>query len=186
MLPRINPGAPNSGTRPKWVPHDPSFADTTTVRYALPVNRTAATCWIALALAGLSPSGGATSPVSLRALKVLEGGPNLSEGQATWGAGRYWEAWQKATLPDSAQSFKRDGTYLPLSEYLRTEVTKKSSTGENCLRDRDVRYSSWAAFIDFLIKQYGMERFPQLLGPAGPGLQSSSVVFRKVKPQKKP
>jgi hypothetical protein len=99
------------------------------------------------------------------ALKASAMDLNLAEGMATWGAGKYWEGWHTASLTEAVQSFKRDGRYLPLSDYLREEIASRSSTGENCLKDRDLRYGSWAAFIDFLIQQYGMEKFRQLLGP---------------------
>jgi hypothetical protein len=99
------------------------------------------------------------------ALKARATDMNLAEGLATWGAGKYWEAWQKASLTEAVRSFKREGRYLPLSDYLRDEVVLRSSTGENCLKDRELRYYSWAAFIDFLIKQHGMEKFRQVLGP---------------------
>jgi hypothetical protein len=106
------------------------------------------------------------------ALKALSSDQNLAEGLATWGAGKYWEGWHKEPLTEAVRSFQRDGRYLPLSDYLREDVASRSSTGENCLKDRDLRYGSWAAFIDFLIKQHGMEKFRQLLGtieqPAGP------------------
>jgi hypothetical protein len=106
------------------------------------------------------------------ALKASAMDLNLAEGLATWGAGKYWEGWYAASLTEAVQSFKRDGRYLPLSDYLREDVASRSSTGANCLKDREIRYSSWAAFIDFLIKRHGMDKFRQLLGtmeqPAGP------------------
>jgi hypothetical protein len=106
------------------------------------------------------------------ALKASAMDLNLAEGLATWAAGKYWEGWHTASLTEAVRSFQRDGRYLPLSDYLREEVAARPSTGENCLKDRDLRYGSWAAFIDFLITGYGMEKFRQLLGtieqPTGP------------------
>jgi hypothetical protein len=117
-----------------------------------------------------------------RALKAGSSDQNLSEGLAAWGAGKYWEEWQKASLTDAVRSFKRDGSYLSLSNYFRTEVAARSSTGENCLKDRDVRYGSWAAFIDFLIKRYGMEKFRQLLGPLEQSVQGPGPLSDKPLP----
>jgi hypothetical protein len=101
-----------------------------------------------------------------RALKMLSINQDLTEGLATWGAGKYWEAWARASLEDTVRSFKSDGRYRPLGTYFLVEpAARPLLEGENCLKDRDLRYGSWAAFIDFLISRYGMDKLRQLFGP---------------------
>ena len=60
---------------------------------------------------------------------------------------------------------KRNGRYVPLTDYFREDEAQKFSNDSNCLSDRDRRYTSWAAFLDFLIANQGMEKLRQLLGP---------------------
>ena len=106
--------------------------------------------------------------------RVLQAGTadvNLGEGFATWAAGKYWQAWQ-GTPADNVRTFRREGRYIALEEYYRE--TRPDTNSADCLRNRDRRYNSWAAFIDFLIADYGFEKFRQLLG--------SKEELREVKP----
>ncbi len=57
---------------------------------------------------------------------------------------------------------------MPLHEYYRQEGEPQPVDGEDCLAERDRRYISWAAFLDFLIERYGMEKLLELLGPVQP------------------
>jgi hypothetical protein len=106
---------------------------------------------------------------------------HLNEGLATWAAGKYWEAWHKASIPEKVIAFKRNGRYVPLTDYFRDDAATPSSNDASCLDERDLRYTSWAAFLDFLIANHGMDKFRQLLGPAeeigGRVVESERVVI---------
>jgi hypothetical protein len=96
--------------------------------------------------------------------RVLKAGAldmNLSEGFATWAAGKYWQGWQGSPT-ENVRVFLREKRYKSLEGSYREELDRSR---ENCLRDRDLRYNSWAAFIDFLIADYGTDKFRRLLGP---------------------
>ena len=98
--------------------------------------------------------------------RVLKNGTidmNLIEGFATWEAGKYWQVWQ-GTPTDNVRVFRREKRYIPLETSYR-ERPQLVPDSVNCLKARDLRYNSWAAFIDFLISDYGLEKFRQLLGP---------------------
>jgi hypothetical protein len=87
----------------------------------------------------------------------------LSEGLATWAAGKYWEGWRGETPAESVQTYLAEGRYVPLHEYYRQEESVRPMDAENCLAERDRRYISWAAFLDFLLDRYGMEKLVELL-----------------------
>ena len=89
----------------------------------------------------------------------------LSEGLATWASGKYWEAWQETSIAESVRSTQQAGLYVPLTRYYGETPATLYTEGENCLRDRDLRYTTWAGFLDFLIRNYGREKLFQLLGP---------------------
>jgi hypothetical protein len=61
------------------------------------------------------------------------------------------------------RTFRREERYTPLEAYYRETAPDPNSA--DCLKKRDLRYNSWAAFIDFLITDHGVEKFRQLLGP---------------------
>jgi hypothetical protein len=96
----------------------------------------------------------------VRGMKIETTDINLAEGFATWAAGKYWRAWQGIPA-DNVRSFRREGRYIPLVKYYETDLTDMSSP--NCLRNRDLRYTSWAVFIDFLIADYGIGKFQEKL-----------------------
>lgn len=102
-----------------------------------------------------------------RALKAGTRFGHLDEGLATWAAGKYWEAWQKASFAEMMNAFKRNGRYVPLTDYFREEAPAQfPSKDGSCLAERDLRYTSWGAFLGFLIDTHGMDKLRQLLGPA--------------------
>lgn len=83
------------------------------------------------------------------------------EGLATWAAGRYWHVWQgTASFDDSVRSYLEQSKYLPLYEHYDLEP---AYSGENCIESRDILYTEWASFIDFLLNKYGYEQFETLL-----------------------
>jgi hypothetical protein len=110
---------------------------------------------------------------------AIDGGPSIAsmfvEGFATWAAGSYWLDWQGAdSFRSVVASYIEAGTYLPLHEndgFLDT-VTEAAAArfGDDCLNQRDIIYTEWAAFIDYLVEQHGRDtlyslfRTPPLAG----------------------
>jgi hypothetical protein len=79
----------------------------------------------------------------------------LSEGVATWAAEPYWLAWRDwSSMDQAAADLLATSAVAPLAE-----------AHEGCLvaADRDVYYSAWSSFVDFLARQYGWDRFGQAL-----------------------
>src|SRR5690606_37397195 len=75
----------------------------------------------------------------------------LSEGLASWAAGRYWIGMLGlASLRDAAAHYLETGMYIPLPQtldelhliYPRPDTT----SGEECVARRDIVYTQWAAF----------------------------------------
>jgi hypothetical protein len=97
------------------------------------------------------------------------GHPNvsLSEGLATWAAGTYWETWQKKTPSEVVRSLQQERRYLPLSDHFNHDWSRDRQSPD-CVAERELRYSSVAAFLDFLITNYGIEKLQELMGPAEP------------------
>jgi hypothetical protein len=96
-----------------------------------------------------------------RGLKARMSDENLMEGLASWAAGKYWDTWQ-GVAADNVRIYRREGRYIPLEDYY--QAIPLGTDSAECLRNRELRYNSWAAFIDSLITDYGMEKFLQLLG----------------------
>lgn len=83
------------------------------------------------------------------------------EGLATWAAGRYYNNWlESLSFDDSVRSYLEQSKYLPLYEHYDLEP---AYSGENCIESRDILYTEWASFIDFLLNKYGYEQFETLL-----------------------
>ncbi|HEY1015934.1 MAG TPA: hypothetical protein VGE07_24715 [Herpetosiphonaceae bacterium] len=80
----------------------------------------------------------------------------LSEGFATWGAGRYWLG-GKQDFAAFAREYRDSGAALPLG-------THYASVG---LGGMNVLYYQWASFVDYLLATYGRERFDQLYVSGG-------------------
>lgn len=93
------------------------------------------------------------------------GTPALYEGLATWAASEYWNAWHGSpSLEASVMSYLAQDTFLPLYENYEEVSQTSTLTSEACLARRDTLYTEWAAFIDYLIKQYGWEKLHTLFG----------------------
>ena len=123
---------------------------------------------------------GTTSPEQLRAVLAHElahllhaggfaGFPSavgLTEGLASWAAGRYWLLWQGfPSFAASVRTYLERGTYMPLEGGLELGGVY-GYAGEGCLARRDVLYTEWAAFTDYLVKTHGVNRFKALLSSA--------------------
>lgn len=93
----------------------------------------------------------------------------LSEGFATWGAGRYWLG-GNPDFASFARQYRADGSALPLA-------THYAGLGVGAM---NVLYYQWAAFVDYLLATYGRERFDALYVSGGaqqPGAASYASVY---------
>ncbi len=85
----------------------------------------------------------------------------LNEGLATWAAGKYYFTWQGTSSFDaSVRSYLDGAAYLPLYENYDLSL---AYSGEDCIEKRDILYTEWAAFIDFLLTSYGPDQLKALL-----------------------
>jgi hypothetical protein len=98
---------------------------------------------------------------------------NFAEGFATWAAGRYWLDWMNETSFRSAVAKLVDtGAYLALHENdgrpdaVGTQAANRY--GEGCLRRRDILYTEWAAFIEYLVDEYGKDKLYELIQAGAP------------------
>jgi hypothetical protein len=94
----------------------------------------------------------------------------LLEGVATWGAGEYWLSGQ----PDFAAVVRpwiASGAALPLA----------TSYVGRPIADMNMLYYEWAGFVEFLIDEYGRERFDTLYvsGASTPGSADYAGVYGK-------
>ncbi|HEY7066815.1 MAG TPA: hypothetical protein VII06_35450 [Chloroflexota bacterium] len=79
----------------------------------------------------------------------------LSEGVATWVAEPYWLVWRGwRSMDQAAADLVATNAVAPLDE-----------SHEGCLvaAERDVYYSAWSSFVDFLGRTYGWDHFGQAL-----------------------
>ncbi len=98
----------------------------------------------------------------------------LEEGMATWASGAYWTDWYGfASLDAMVKDYRQKSAYLPLFQYPNLEGTQPGiptpgtiqpnpTIQGTCLMRRDMLYTEWAAFIDFLIRQYGKGKIDAL------------------------
>ena len=87
--------------------------------------------------------------------------PILLEGWATWAAGSYWAAWQGiASFDEGVRSYLQDGRFIPIAD---PDLQKLIYGSEGCLEHRDVVYTEWASFLDYLIDQYGFDALLSLI-----------------------
>lgn len=90
----------------------------------------------------------------------------FNEGLATWAAGKYWYAWQGDSSFDAlVRSYLEDSIYMPL--YANFDLSLAYSGGD-CTEKRDILYTEWASFIDFLLSTYGIDRLQTLLRSSPP------------------
>lgn len=75
----------------------------------------------------------------------------LSEGAATWGAGKYWLG-DAASFREFVRPWVAGGTAIPLSEsYVGRPIS-----------DMNQLYYQWASFVEYLIETYGRDSFDRL------------------------
>lgn len=83
------------------------------------------------------------------------GGLLLNEGLATWAGAPGWLAWHGwHSLEDAVRGFRREGHYVPLERGERALRTPAPSV-QTCLETRDVVYTEWAGFVDWLLARQG-------------------------------
>jgi hypothetical protein len=94
----------------------------------------------------------------------------LSEGAATWGAGKYW----LGDTPDFrtyVRNQRRSGVFYPLA----TDYNGLGVGAMNAL------YYQWASFVEYLVGAYGREKFDAVyvLGGGGFGTADYAAVYGK-------
>jgi hypothetical protein len=101
----------------------------------------------------------------------------LGEGMATWAAGDYWKEWKGLDFNSSVRDFINKGVYLPLFEnYDFQKAYDQNST--DCVTDRDILYTEMAAFIDYLIQNYGMDQLATLFNVPQPAtINKKTIVY---------
>ncbi|MFL5807757.1 MAG: hypothetical protein ACJ8CR_39265 [Roseiflexaceae bacterium] len=94
----------------------------------------------------------------------------LSEGMATWGAGKYWLG-GKPDFRTFVREQRAGGMFYPLA-------TNYSGLG---IAAMNALYYEWASFVDFLITTYGREQFDKLYinGASAPGSADYAGVYGK-------
>lgn len=92
----------------------------------------------------------------------------LSEGLATWGAGRYW-------LGDT-EDFRSFVTSNYGAQLLPLASTPRSDESAATLNQL---YYQWAAFVEWIVARHGSEAIERLYG-AGSGRQSGSAPYETV------
>ena len=85
----------------------------------------------------------------------------LAEGMATWLGSEAWVEWHGfGSMDDAVRAFVDEEIYIPLSESHVVDTPGMSEA--ECWKRRDVRYTSWAGFVGFLIDRYGMDALEEL------------------------
>ena len=85
----------------------------------------------------------------------------LSEGMATWLGSEAWLEWHGfGSMDDAVRNFAEEEIYIPLSEAHVPDAQGMSEA--ECWKRRDIRYTSWAGFVGFLIDTYGMDSIEKL------------------------
>jgi len=78
----------------------------------------------------------------------------LTEGVANWGAGEHALAWQGwSSWPEAARAYLEDGSYVSVAD----DTGQIPRDGEDCLARRDRVYNVRAAFVEWLVANYGRQ-----------------------------
>lgn len=92
----------------------------------------------------------------------------FDQGFASWAAGHYWtDRLEVPSLQAAVGNYIRSGTYVPLGE---TEAQPQlffpgsgAASPEACLALRDVVYTEWAGFVEYLAAEFGRDRVYELV-----------------------
>ena len=95
----------------------------------------------------------------------------LDEGLATWAAGIYWTRFQGGeSFHSLVKRYTEEGRLLPLSDIYeagvpdaRHDLRRAFDDPGQCLERRDILYTEWASFLEFLIHNYGWDTLSALL-----------------------
>lgn len=102
--------------------------------------------------------------VDTQVLRLRAATVGLLEGFATWSAGKYWYEWKGArSFAGLARKYLKNGTYIALEKFPHLKIAYPPVGGSSCVKNRDILYTEWASFVNFLIRQYGMQRLVQLM-----------------------
>lgn len=98
----------------------------------------------------------------------IEGGisveKGLSEGLATWAARDYWVEWLGGdSLEGMVRDYLEDDSYFPLVEWFDPYTLPPTA---DCVERRNIIYTELASFTGWLIDEYGMEAFIDLMESA--------------------
>ncbi len=93
----------------------------------------------------------------------------ITEGLATWAAGKYWEEWQGGSPDANVRAFRQAGTLMPLYEAVAAlQDAGVSVTSPQGVCMRDIAYNEWGSFVGYLIGQGGMAKLRALWESAPP------------------
>lgn len=98
----------------------------------------------------------------------------LSEGMATWVAGNYWKAWKGVDFDTAVRSYITDKTYLPL--FQNYDMRKAYDDLPGCNTYRDILLTELASFIDYLIRNYGIEKLSAIFNVQQPVLMNNQRI----------
>ncbi|RPI83629.1 MAG: hypothetical protein EHM41_15470 [Chloroflexi bacterium] len=107
----------------------------------------------------------------------------LDEGMATWAAGDYWTNWNGYPSFDAMiREYLEKSTYIPIYQDLdliaayQEPLETKLHSQVDCLVIRDILYTEWAAFLDYLLQQYGMEKLEAIFQSGGAEMTETEVI----------
>jgi hypothetical protein len=101
----------------------------------------------------------------------------LSEGMATWAAGDYWEKWKGFDFNSGVRNYITNDVYLPLFENYDLEKAYDPNAPD-CITHRDILYTEFASFLDYLIQTYGMEQLSALFDVRQPEIiNNKNIVY---------
>ncbi len=107
--------------------------------------------------------------------KHLQADLILSEGVATWGAGKYWLSGAANFKDFVHNNYQVNDALIPLAtSYVGRPIS-----------DMNTLYYEWASFVEFLLETYGRDKFDALYVSGGgtPGAATYAAIYDKGLPQ---
>ncbi len=89
-----------------------------------------------------------------------------AEGVATYAAGVHWLAWQgHSSFADAVRRFINESSYIPLAAIWRNSSYEEPIAAHpaDCLERRDILYTEWAAFVEWVIESRGRDALRQVM-----------------------
>lgn len=88
----------------------------------------------------------------------------LDEGLATWASRDYWVDWMEGeSLEEMVRGYREDDVYRSLVEWFSSYTHPRNT---DCIEQRNIIYTELASFTGWLIDEYGMETFIDLMDTA--------------------